>query len=87
MAVYVDDMSADYRGMKMCHMSADSTEELLAMADCIGVQRKWIQSAGTWKEHFDICLSKRAKAVKAGAVQVTMRQLVTRQIAKREAIV
>ena len=85
MAVYVDDMSADYRGMKMCHMSADSTEELLAMADRIGVQRRWIQSAGTWKEHFDICLSKRAKAVKAGAVEVTMRQLVTQQIAKREA--
>jgi hypothetical protein len=85
MAVYVDDMSADYRGMKMCHMSADSTEELLAMVDRIGVQRKWLQSAGTWKEHFDICLSKRAKAVKAGAIEVTMRQLVTQQIAKREA--
>ena len=45
MAVYVDNMQAQFGRMKMCHMIADSTEELLAMADRIGVARKWIQSA------------------------------------------
>lgn len=32
MTVYVDDMAAKYRGMKMCHMIADSSEALLASA-------------------------------------------------------
>ena len=75
MTVYVDNMRAAYGRMKMCHMIADSTEELFAMADKIGVQRKWLQSAGTHREHFDIALSKRALAVQAGAVEVTMREL------------
>jgi len=54
----------------MCHMLADTTEELLMMADRIGVARKWIQHAGTAREHFDICKSKRALAVLAGAKEV-----------------
>lgn len=83
MAVYVDDMQAAYGRMKMCHMAADTTEELLAMADQIGVARKWIQFPGTPKEHFDIALSKRALAVKAGAIEVTTMQLGRIRRAKR----
>ncbi len=75
MAVYVDDMRAPFGRMKMCHMMADTSEELLRMADRIGVQRKWIQSAGTEREHFDIAMSKRALAVQAGAIEVTRRDL------------
>ena len=71
MAIYVDDMMAGYGRMKMCHMVADTTEELLAMADRIGVRRKWLQKPGTPQEHFDICLAKRAAAVSAGAIEVT----------------
>lgn len=74
MTVYVDDMEAPYRGMKMCHMLADSDEELLEFADKIGVQRKWHQYPGTVKSHFDICLSKRALAVRLGAKEITMRE-------------
>lgn len=73
MAVYVDDMFAPYGRMRMCHLYADTTEELLAMVDRIGVQRKWIQHAGTWKEHFDIAMSKRALAVKHGAIETSWR--------------
>lgn len=76
MAVYVDDMRAPYGRMKMCHMAADTTEELLEMADKIGVARKWIQKRGTKYEHFDIALSKRAIAVRCGAIEVTRRELV-----------
>lgn len=79
MSVYVDDMRAPFGRMVMCHMTADSTEELLAMADKIGVARRWIQYPGTWKEHFDIALSKRALAVKAGAIEETTRDTVLRQ--------
>lgn len=77
MSVYVDDMRASFGRMIMCHMWADTREELFAMADQIGVARKWFQRpSGTglpgmnasW-EHFDIALSKRALAVKLGAVE------------------
>lgn len=67
----------------MCHMIAESPEELLDMADRIGVARKWIQAAGTYREHFDICLKKRALAVQAGAVEITHYELGRKVIARR----
>lgn len=78
MAVYVDDFETTgmtYRGMKMCHMIADTRDELLEMVDKIGVQRKWIQAYGTAREHFDICLSKKKLAIKHGAIAIPMREL------------
>lgn len=90
MTVYVDDMHltplGQYRGMKMFHMVADSTNELLAMADKIGVARRWLQHAGTPREHFDIAMSKRALAVAAGAVEIAMSQTGRIVRAKREAV-
>lgn len=83
MSVYVDDMEAKFGRMVMCHMIADSHEELVAMVRKIGVQTKWIQHAGTYREHFDICLAKRAKAVAAGAIEITQRELVQKNMAKR----
>jgi len=74
-SVYVDDMEAGFGRMKMCHMIADSSEELLAMADKIGVRRKWIQYPGTPREHFDICLAKKELAIKAGAIAITWAEL------------
>jgi NRPS condensation-like uncharacterized protein len=84
MAVYVDDMRAPYGRMIMCHMAADTTDELLAMANRIGVSRKWLQKPGTWQEHFDIARSKRALAVAAGAVEVTRKELVQGMMRRRE---
>lgn len=75
MSVYVDNMRAPFRGMIMCHMLADSTDELMAMADRIGIARRWVQYPGTAREHFDIPLSKRALAVAAGAIEIDRRQL------------
>lgn len=75
MSVYVDDMRAAFGNMVMCHMIADSTPELLTMADHISVARRWIQRAGTPGEHFDICMSKRVKAIAAGAIEITQRTL------------
>lgn len=72
--VVVDDMRAPFGRMVMCHMLADSDEELLAMADRIGVARRWHQHPGTSRSHFDIALSKRALAVAAGAREITWRQ-------------
>lgn len=71
MTVYVDDMKAGFGRMVMCHMLADTDEELHAMADKIGVRRKWFQKPGTPSRHYDICRSKRALAVSLGAVEIT----------------
>lgn len=83
MPVYVDDMRAPYGRMIMCHMIADTSEELIAMVDRIGVQRRWIQHEGTHHEHFDISLEKRALAVRAGAREITRRELGQMLIARR----
>lgn len=74
MAVYVDNMRARYGRMIMCHMIADSTEELHQIARTIGVKLKWVQRAGTAREHFDICRAKRRLALDAGAIEITQRQ-------------
>lgn len=77
MSVYVDNARHAFGRMLMCHMWADTRDELFAMADRIGVARRWFQRpAGTglpgmhasW-EHFDIAQSKRALAVAAGAIE------------------
>lgn len=74
MTVYVDDMHRRPMGrlglLKMSHMLADTEEELHAMADRIGVARRWFQG-----DHYDVSLGKRALAVQAGAVEVTVRQM------------
>lgn len=76
--IYVDDMEAEFkpshapgRRYVMCHMFTDAADfaELHAMADKIGVLRKWFQG-----DHYDITKTKRALAVKAGAREVTLRQ-------------
>lgn len=81
--VYVDDMYAPFGRMKMCHMVADTDEELHAMADRIGVARRWFQHPGTWKRHYDISLGKRTLAVQYGAMEVTSRQIALICLARR----
>jgi hypothetical protein len=75
-SVYVDGMQAAFGRMVMCHMLADSTAELLEMADRIGIKRKWLQHGGTEREHFDVCKAKRALAIAAGAKEIGRRELV-----------
>lgn len=74
MTVYVDDMKAKYGRMVMCHMLADTDDELHAMAARIGVARRWHQSPPKHDSHYDIALSKREAAVAAGAVEITWKQ-------------
>lgn len=81
--VYIDSMNARYRNMIMCHMMADTTEELFQIASQIGVNHKWIQDKGTPREHFDICLSKKKKALSLGAVECGWRKIA--ELCKREA--
>ena len=69
MTAFVDDVRHPFGRMVMCHMWADTLDDLLAMADRIGVQRKRLQQPpkASWI-HFDSSLGKKAKAIAAGAV-------------------
>lgn len=75
MAIYVDNMRAKFGRMIMCHMIADTHSELESMARTIRIQPKWLQDPGEYSEHYDICLSKRAQAIRAGALELTWRDL------------
>jgi hypothetical protein len=55
--------------MVMCHMIADTEDELHTMAARIGVARRWYQG-----DHYDISLRKRALAVSYGAQEITWRE-------------
>ena len=83
MSVYVDPAIWEFGRMKMCHMIADTSLELVQMADRIGVKRRWIQKAGTPEEHFDMCRSKRRLVVLYGAVEIESVELVVRINKKR----
>lgn len=76
MTVYIDNMyllpMGQYGRMKMSHMVADTREELDAMADRIGVARRWLQYPNTWKEHYDIAMVARRQAVANGAVEISV---------------
>ena len=80
--VYVDNMNRKFGRMKLSHMIADTTEELLEMVDKIGIDRKWIQYPGTYREHFDISEVKKKIALSLGATQISMMDL-GRILAKR----
>jgi hypothetical protein len=79
MPVYVGNLEFGYGRMKMSHMVADTDDELHAMADKIGLSRKWFQNK---KEdglhHYDICKSKKLLAISFGAIQMTDREIVTK---------
>lgn len=62
--IYVDDARQPYGSMKMSHLMADSTEELEATCDALGLKREYIQYRGQPKEHIDVSMSKRRLAVK-----------------------
>ena len=75
MSVYVDQPVHRFRHMLMCHMLADTPEELHEMADRIGMARKWYQREAS-TPHYDISKEKRAEAIAAGATQVDRRGMV-----------
>ena len=93
MSVYVDNayISAKVRSGRLthesrwCHMTADTTEELIAFAVSLGLQAKYIQYPGTWKEHFDVTEPKRRLAVARGAIEVDYRTRVKEMAALRRA--
>lgn len=69
MSVYVGVSMWPFRGMIMCHMFADTDDELRDMAHKIGMKREWEQKPrDSIGPHYDIAKSKRSLAIRYGAV-------------------
>ena len=86
MPVYVDHYFAQYGRMQMSHMIADSLEELHAMADKVGVARRWFQKYASIP-HYDVCKSKRLLAIRCGAIPVERRDFVLKMRQIRRALI
>jgi hypothetical protein len=70
-------MRIPYGRMKMCHMAADTPEELHAMAARLGLKRQWFQGRSSIP-HYDVCWNKRQTAIAFGAIAVDPREIVMR---------
>lgn len=71
MTVWVDRARNPFGRMVMCHMIADNLLELHEMATAIGMRREWFQPGSF--PHYDVSLTRRARAVALGAVEVDLR--------------
>ncbi len=73
--IYVDNAFKKYKGMIMCHLVADTLNELHNFAnDKLGCKASWFQDKKF--PHYDIPLSKRKITVKYGAWEITTKELV-----------
>ena len=86
MPVYVDDPLWPFRGMIMCHMVADSLDELHTMAELVGMRREWFQDVPKASHpHYDLNQERRALALEFGAIYLPSKVLAKAVIARRKA--
>lgn len=89
MTILVDDLTdypetmvgskAKKHGTRWCHMVSDaSLDELHTFAARIGLRLEWGQ-----RGHYDLTPGMREKAVRAGAEEVSSRDLVKRMVGRR----
>ena len=69
--IYVDAPKYPFKRFVMCHLMADSLDELHAFAERLSLSKEWFQD-----DHYDISKSKRTQAIKMGALTVSSRYLV-----------
>ena len=85
--LYVDNVRIPFGRMKMCHLTADTQDELRVVAIELGLERH-LQYMGTYKFHLDVSLTKKQETLTKyndKIKQVTMvemgRLLATRRVA------
>jgi len=76
--VYVDNMNVKVGDWICCNMVGDTDDELYELAEQSGLKREWAQT-GLYRDrvHFQVAMSKKKLAVKAGAQEVSMVELMT----------
>ncbi len=78
MSCYVDAVraypGAGLRFTEYCHLLADTRGELHAMADRIGMPRRFFQDH-PWRWHYDLPAHLRAEAVRHGAKELTLHEV------------
>lgn len=93
MTVYADEIR-DYgdvarsRGLpntRWCHLTADTREELHVLAGRVGLRRAWFQDHEI-RWHYDATPGVRVRAIKAGALEITYRELAGIMTARRAAL-
>jgi hypothetical protein len=77
-ACYVDTVrdypTAGLRHTRFCHLLADTREELHAMADALGVPRRYFQDH-PWRWHHDLPEPLRPLAVALGAKEIDLHEV------------
>lgn len=73
-----------FRNRPSCHLYADTLPELHEMATRIGLRLSWFQNDPSLP-HYDLTPSRRALAVRAGAIEQTRREAVETWKRLREA--
>lgn len=89
MGVYVDEPIYERYGLRWCHLTADSVEELHGFAARLGLKRSRFQTKPSrpWVDHYDVTENTRREAVALGAVEITIRELGAQLARKREIVV
>jgi len=81
MSAYIDNMmpsiiSKNWPYQRACHLIADSLDELHLFASSIGLRRRWFQNHSI--PHYDLTESKRALAIKLGAIPLGTKEYVVK---------
>lgn len=74
--IYIGTREYKYGRMLMSHMVSDNIDDLHDFADELGIKWRHFQDKNG-KPHYDICKSKKLKALKMGAKEVNDREIVS----------
>lgn len=84
MPVYVDQLEEYPQKGRWCHLWAPDKAELEAMRQSLGLRATWVHVSvvgGRPFPHYDLRPSKRALAIKLGAIETTAKELVRMHLA------